>query len=113
MLNHSLFSTLRGSRFTTSAVEMVSRKEAFENLRVRRLKYKSSAKERRKALKRSKVGGLVTPRDTGEEQPPFFSQVRYKLLFKCLQEQHNANRFTRKPMPEQLRLDFAEKSKEY
>jgi hypothetical protein len=94
-------------------VDSVSRRVGYENLRAHNLKYKSSAKERRKERRREKQGGLMTPRDTGEEVPPFFLPARYKLLFKCLQDQRNSNRFTRKPMPEAERANFIAKSKEY
>ena len=39
--------------------------------------------------------------------------VRYKLLVKCYQEFRNSNRFTRKAMPDAVRLEFARRSKEY
>ena len=55
----------------------------------------------------------MTPRDIGEEQPPFFMPVRYRLLVKCLQESRNSNRFSRKPMPDAVRLEYARRAKEY
>jgi hypothetical protein len=42
------------------------------------------AKASRKAKRASMLGGLPSPKDTGEEIPPFFLQPRYKLLFKVL-----------------------------
>ena len=84
MLGHSLISALRTSPLQNKAVDLMCRRMIYDNLRVRRLKYKSAAKERRKALKRSTLGGLQTPKDIGEKVPPFFIPVRYKLLFKCL-----------------------------
>ena len=122
MLNHTLFNALRTSVFrgpstilssTDLSADSAARKFAYENIKVRALRYKSSAREKRKALVRARQGGMVTPRDTGEEQPPFFMPARYRLLVKCYQENRNSNRFSRKPMPEELRLDFARRSKEY
>ena len=56
---------------------------------------------------------MLTPRDIGEEQPPFFMPARYRLLVKCYQEFRNSNRFSRKPMPDDVRIEFARRSKEY
>jgi hypothetical protein len=42
------------------------------------------AKEKRKAARRMAIGGVKSPKDTGEELPPFFLQPRYKLLYKVL-----------------------------
>jgi hypothetical protein len=53
---------------------------SFDNIRIRRHKYKSSAKERR----RNKLVGIQNPRDFGEEAPPFFIPARYKLFFKYI-----------------------------
>ena len=77
------------------------------------MKYKSMAKEKRKAVRRMAIGGVKSPKDTGEELPPFFLQPRYKLLYKVLSDQKNCGRIARKPMPEAVKLDFAKKSKEY
>jgi len=71
------------------------------------------AKEKRKAVRRMAIGGVKSPKDTGEELPPFFLQPRYKLLYKVLQDQKNCTRIARKPMPEALKLEFSQKSKEY
>ena len=121
MLNHTFISTLRSSTFKgpqailplSSAVDEAARRFGYENIKVHKLRYKSSAKERRKAIIRARQGGMITPRDTGEEQPPFFMPARYKLLVKCYQEFRNSNRFSRKPMPDAVRLEFARRSKEY
>lgn len=53
------------------------------------------------------IGGVKSPKETGEELPPFFLQPRYKLLYKVLQDQKNSTRIARKPMPEALKLEFA------
>ena len=121
MLNHSFLSVLRSSAFKgpqsmlplTSAADDATRRFGYDNIKVHKLRYKSSAKEKRKAIIRARQGGMVTPRETGEEQPPFFMPARYKLLVKCYQEFRNSNRFSRKIMPEAVRLEFAKKSKEY
>lgn len=39
--------------------------------------------------------------------------ARYKLYMKCLLEFRNSNRFTRKPIPEDVKVEFARRSKEY
>jgi hypothetical protein len=65
------------------------------------------AKEKRKAVRRMAIGGVKSPKETGEELPPFFLQPRYKLLYKVLQDQKNSTRIARKPMPEALKLEFA------
>ena len=121
MLNHSFISVLRSSTFKgpqtvlplSSAADEATRRFGYENIKVHKLRYKSSAKEKRKAIIRARQGGMVTPRETGEEQPPFFMPARYKLLVKCYQEFRNSNRFSRKPMPEAVRVEFAKRSKEY
>ena len=52
------------------------------------------------------MGSNATPKSRGEELPPFFIPARYKLLYKCLQDVKNTNRFNRKPMPEAVKTDF-------
>lgn len=94
-------------------VHATRRAPLYENNRFRSLKYKSMAKASRKAAKRALMGGIPSPKDTGEELPPFFLQPRYKLLYKVLQDQKNVGRIGRKPIPADLKLAFAEKSKEY
>lgn len=99
---------------SSAAVEMAARKAPYyDNQRVRARKYKSLAKLNRKMKKASAMSGSRNPRDFGEEMPPFFLAPRYKLLYKVLQDQKNAQRVQRKPMPEALRKDFAEQSKAY
>ena len=99
----------------SNALDMGSRKLSFyENMRSHKLKYKSMAKEKRKQARRDRASsGVVSPKDIGEELPPFFMPQRYKLLFKMVQDQHNSNFPARKPMPPALKREFAEKSKEY
>ena len=56
MLNHSFFNALRTSAFRGQQIALqlsadsAARKFAYENVKVRKLKYKSAAKERRKAV---------------------------------------------------------------
>ena len=122
MLNHSFTSVFRNSAFrgpssalllNSSAFDDATRRFGYQNVKVRKLRYKSTAREKRKAIQRSRAGGMLTPRDTGEEQPPFFMPARYRLLVKCYQEFRNSNRFSRKPMPDAVRLELAKRSKEY
>ena len=118
MLNHSLMGAMRTSIFRgtngmLTAADDATRRFGYENLKVHNIKYRSQAKERRKAIVRARQGGQPGPREIGEEQPPFFMPVRYRLLVKCYQESRNSNRFTRKPMPDAVRLEFAKRSKEY
>ena len=57
MLNQTLFSVLRTSSFrgpTLAADQAGSRRFAYENIKIHKLKYKSAAKERRKALVRAR-----------------------------------------------------------
>lgn len=68
----------------STAFDATRRGNSYENLRVRSLKYKSMAKEKRKAVRRLAIGGVKSPKDTGEELPPFFLPPRYKLLYKVL-----------------------------
>ncbi len=55
----------------------------------------------------------MTPKDIGEELPPFYMPARYKLMIKCLNEFRNSNRISRKPMPDAVREEFVRRSKEY
>ena len=118
MLNHSLVSVLRTSTFrplalTALTADNAARRFGYENIKVRKIKYKSQAKERRKIMLRNRMGANQGPRELGEEQPPFFMPVRYKLFAKCFQEFRNSNRFSRKPMPEEVRLELCKRSREY
>ena len=62
MLNHTFTSTLRSSTFKgpqtilplSSAVDDATRRFGYENIKVHKLRYKSSAKERRKAIIRAR-----------------------------------------------------------
>ena len=63
-----------------SAADEAARRFTYENIKVRKLRYRSVARERRKAAARVKQAGQMTPRDIGEEQPPFFMPARYRLL---------------------------------
>ena len=48
------------------------------------------------------IKGIVNPRDYGEEAPPFYIPARYKLFFKYIQDNKNAHRLARKPMPKAI-----------
>ena len=122
MLNHSFLSVFRNTAFrgpstalalNSPAFDDATRRFGYQNVKVRKIRYKSTAREKRKAAIRARAGGMPTPRDTGEEQPPFFMPARYRLLVKCYQEFRNSNRFSRKPMPDAVRLELAKRSKEY
>lgn len=117
MLNQTVFSTLRatsaGSLRGGSAVEMMSRRLKYPNERARNLKYKSRTRERAKQHRRDLQAGIRTPQDRGEEMPPFFQQARAKLLFKCIKDLRNNNRFVRKPMPKAELADYIAKSKDF
>merc|ERR1711865_810192 len=85
----------------------------YPNLRVHKLKYKSMAREKRKQTRRLAMGGIKTPKEMGEEQPPFYLPPRYKLMFKVLTANKNCTRIGRKPMSDDLMADFVKQSKEY
>ena len=85
----------------------------YPNERSRRLKYKSAAKSKRKEARRKSMGGVLTPKDTGEELPPFFLPPRYKLLFKIMADNKNCTRIGRKPIPDHIKKEFAQHAKEY
>ena len=110
MLGHQLTSLLRPSFMPTHAAR---RAPLYENQRYRSRNYKNLAKIARKAAKRAQMGSAKDPRATGEELPPFFMPQRYKLLFKTIEAQKNSSRIGRKPMPQELKKEFAEHSKEY
>ena len=52
-------------------------------------------------------------KDPGEEVPPFFLPARYKLLGKVIEEARNSGRIGRKPIPENVKKEFAAHAKEY
>jgi hypothetical protein len=80
---------------------------------VRNLKYKSAAKEKRKEAKRKAMGGIPSPKDLGEEMPPWYLPPRYKLFFKAMTENRNQTRISRKPMPDNVKAEFVKHSKEF
>ena len=47
------------------------------------------------------------------EIPPFFLPARYKLLFQIIENSKNSTRIGRKPMPVELKKEFAAHAKEY
>lgn len=117
MLNHMLMSKLRPAcslNFTAASQELTTRRMMYDTPKIHRTKYKSQAKDKRRAAKRARIGmGLVTPRELGEEQPLFFQPQRTKIFFKIMQDIRNNHRISRKPMPDPVRTEFVQKSKEY
>lgn len=100
--------------FNSAAVQAASRRgNTYENLKVHNIRYKGMAKQRRKERQRLSMGGTKSPKDTGEELPPFFLPPRYKLMYKVLQDHKTCARIGRKPVPDDVKLKFAEASKEY
>lgn len=53
----------------------------YSNTRQRSLKFKSAARERRRERNKGVLGGIPTPKESGEEIPPFFLPSRNKLFF--------------------------------
>ncbi len=85
MFNNSLMTGLfRPSIFLNSAFNAARRGNNFENNKVHRLKYRGMAKAKRKEARRLRMQGMLTPKDTGEEMPPFFIGPRVKLMYKVL-----------------------------
>lgn len=114
MFNNSIMTgLLRPSIFINSAFNAARRGNNYENVKVHRLKYRGMAKAKRKEARRIRMQGMLTPKDTGEEMPPFFLGPRVKLMYRVLQDHKNCARVGRKPMPEDMRKMFVAKSKEY
>ena len=85
----------------------------FETPRIRNRKYKMAAKERRRIVRARKADEGKSPKDKGEELPPFFIPPRYKLLFKYMQNVKNASRLHRKPIPSKRKREFGNDAKEF
>ena len=85
----------------------------YENLKTRNLKYKSAAKEKRKQARRKRLAGPGGLKDTTQEIPPFFQPQRYKLLYKVMEDHKNSGRYGRKPIPVEVKQNFAKIAKEY
>ena len=49
----------------------------------------------------------------GEEAPPFWLPARYKLLGRVMEDTQNSTRIGRKPIPENVKTEFAAHAKEY
>lgn len=69
------------------------------------------AREKRKEKRRGL--GIQSPKDTGENIPPFFLPARQKLFFQLLTDAQNSKRYARKPIPEDVKNAFTLKAKEY
>lgn len=78
----------------------------YPNTRVRNLKFKSAARERRRDYRKGSLGGMPTPKESGEEIPPFFLPIRNKLFFQLITDMQNSKRFARKPIPEAQKNAF-------
>lgn len=104
MFNNSVATSLfRPTILFNSALNAARRGNNFENIKVHRLKYRGMAKAKRKEARRIRMQGMLTPKDTGEEMPPFFLGPRVKLMYKVLQDHKNCARIGRKPMPADVR----------
>lgn len=76
----------RPNTFMNNPAFMLAARSAhvYPNKRHRNLKYKSMAREKRKEKRRGALGGIPTPKETGEEIPPFFLPPRQKLFYSLL-----------------------------
>lgn len=79
-----MINLMRPSLFKNSAMEASRRGNTFTNLKVHKLKYKGMARIKRKETRRLAMSGVKSPKDTGEELPPFFLPQRYKLMYKVM-----------------------------
>jgi hypothetical protein len=71
----------------------------YPNTRVRNLKFKSMALQRRKERRKGTLGGIPSPKETTDEIPPFFLPARNKLFFQLIADLQNSKRYARKPIP--------------
>ena len=101
--------------FMLGSCQLATRREnPYPNMRVKKIKYKNMAREKRKErirLQRAENAGQGSEKK--EEIPPFFLPARYKLLFNLVADMRNAHRVGRKPIPENLKKEFAAHAKEY
>ena len=86
---------------------------SFETPRIRNRKYKLAAKERRRVVRARKMDEGKSPKDKGEELPPFFIPPRYKLMFKYMQGIKNSSRLHRKPIPSERKKEFGAEAKAF
>ena len=99
------------SATTVACLQPGRARVTYDNIKVRAIKFKSGAKERRKQRKRENMG--MGFKDAGEEIPSFFMPQRYKLLYKVMEEGKNISRIGRKPIPKEVREELAKAAKEY
>ena len=52
-------------------------------------------------------------KEGNEDIPPFYLPQRYKLIFKIMEDNKNASRLGRKPMPPEVKQQLATACKEY
>ena len=88
-------------------------KVGYDQVRFRNKAYRSSAREKRKQMKRDKMASATSVKDSGEDIPPFFLPQRYKLLYRVMEDHKNASRLGRKPMPQEVKQNLAKVAKEY
>lgn len=100
------------SQLASSQTLACRAKIGYEQYRNRNKAYRSSAREKRKQMKRDKMAS-TSVKDSGEEVPPFFLPQRYKLLYKVMEDHKNSSRLGRKPMPQEVKDNLAAVSKEY
>ena len=93
------------------ALSMATRRFDHDPAPTRMKKHKGAAKERRRIVRARKAEADKAPHERGEEISPFFLPARYKLILKFMQEHKNSRRLQRKPMPQEKKDWFAEKSK--
>ena len=122
MSSHNLVSVLRQKSIFTSGVSLVnsqavgltSRRITYPQTYKRNHPIKSNIRELRKQKERMYApDGSFNLKDIQKEYLPFFIPARTKLLFKCLSEQQNNTRYSRKPMPLEVKKNFVEKIQEY
>lgn len=106
MLHRSLLNSLRSNKLLFSqhsqSYELASRRfhiPQYPNERVHKKKYKSQQRQKLKDLKRIKLMGQRSIKDTGESTPAFYMPMRYKLFLKMVKDRRECTRHTRKQMP--------------
>ena len=117
MLNRILARSLRPTTMpfapASSSVDLATRRFIYDMPPTRNTKNKAKAKERRRITRQKKSDAAKTPTERGEEVPPYFIPQRVKVLFKFYETHRNSTRLHRKPIPAELKADFAEKARAY
>ena len=103
-----------GSLLLGSQALATRRENPYPNLRVKNIKYKNMAREKRKErVRQQRATDQGMGNEKTEEVPPFFLPARYKLMFNLAADMRNAHRVGRKPIPENLKKEFAAHAKQY